>query len=115
MFFTTKKNIKIAGKFYRPCVCYELPQFLLTTVKDLAEKGVASITEEPVFFQNGSKIDAEELDRKHKEAKKLERELKKEARKNKKALNQENKKSEESFAEKTEISFAEDIDETEGF
>ena len=109
MFFTTKKNIKIAGKYYRPCVCYELPQFLLTTIKDLAEKGVASITEEPVFFQNGAKIDTEELERKHKEAKKLEREQKKEAKKAKKSSSQETEET------TNESSSAEDTDETEGF
>lgn len=109
MFFTTKKNIKIAGKYYRPCVCYELPQFLLTTIKGLAEKGVASITEEPVFFQNGAKIDAEELERKHKEAKKLEREQKKEAKKAKKSSGQETEET------NNEASSAEDTDETEGF
>lgn len=88
MFFTVKKNIKVAGKYYRPCVCYELPQYLLTTIRGLEEKGKATVTEEPVFFQNGAQIDSEELDRKAKEAEKLEKERKREARKSKKAQKQ---------------------------
>lgn len=102
MFFTVKKNIKVAGKYYRPCVCYELPQYLLPTIRDLEEKGTATITEEPVFFQNGTQIDSEELERKAKEAEKLEKERRKEERKSKKAQ----KQSEASV---------EDTDETEGF
>lgn len=88
MFFTVKKNIKVAGKYYRPCVCYELPQYLLLTIRDLEEKGTATITEEPVFFQNGAQIDSEELERKAKEAEKLEKERRKEERKSKKAQKQ---------------------------
>jgi hypothetical protein len=54
----------------------------------LEEKGTATITEEPVFFQNGAQIDSEELARKAKEAEKLEKERRKEERKSKKAQKQ---------------------------
>ena len=69
MFFTVKKNLKIGGKYFRPCICYDLPQFMLTVLRKLEAQGEAEITEEPVFFQNGAKIDSKELKRKEKEAK----------------------------------------------
>lgn len=91
MFFTVKKNLKIGGKYFRPCICYDLPQFMLLTVRKLEAQGKAEITEEPVFFQNGAKIDPKELKRKEKEAKIAEK-LQKRAKKQHK--NEENEASE---------------------
>jgi hypothetical protein len=91
MFFTVKKNLKIGGKYFRPCICYDLPQFMLLTVRKLEAQGDAEITEEPVFFQNGAKIDPKELKRKEKEAKIAEK-LQKRAKKQHK--NDENEASE---------------------
>lgn len=77
MFFTVKKNLKIGGKYFRPCICYDLPQFMLTVLRKLEAQGEAEITEEPVFFQNGAKINSKELKRKEKEAKVAEKMQKK--------------------------------------
>lgn len=53
MFFSVKKNLKIAGKVYIPCVCYDLPEQLVLTVKKLEAEGKACIHEEEVGFMNG--------------------------------------------------------------
>lgn len=57
-YFSVKRTLKIAGKTYRPCVCYQLPDSLLFTAKSLVEQGIAEIHDEEVFFQSGKKIDA---------------------------------------------------------
>ena len=56
MFFSVKREIKIAGKTYIPCVCYPVTKFLERTVQKLAEEGKAVIYSERVFFQNGKVI-----------------------------------------------------------
>lgn len=84
MFFTVKKNLKIGGKYLRPCVCYPLFDRLLTTVRELEAKGEAEITDEIVFFQNGAKIDSKRIKKENKEAKiaeKLQKRTKKQQKK----------------------------------
>ena len=56
MFFSVKREIKIAGKTYIPCVCYPVTKFLERTVQKLSEEGKAVIYPERVFFQNGKVI-----------------------------------------------------------
>ena len=56
MFFSVKREIKIAGKTYIPCVCYPATKFLERTVQKLSEEGKAVIYSERVFFQNGKVI-----------------------------------------------------------
>ena len=56
MFFSVKREIKIAGKIYIPCVCYPVTKFLERTVQKLSEEGKAVIYSERVFFQNGKVI-----------------------------------------------------------
>lgn len=56
MFFSVKREIKIAGKTYIPCVCYPVTKFLERTVQKLSEEGKAVIYSERVFFQNGKVI-----------------------------------------------------------
>ena len=43
MFFSVKREIKIAGKTYIPCVCYPVTKFLERTVQKLSEEGKAVI------------------------------------------------------------------------
>lgn len=57
MFFSVKHSIRIAGKVYMPCICYNLTKFLELTVKDLEKQGKATIHDKIVFFQNGKIIE----------------------------------------------------------
>lgn len=57
MFFSIKHSIRIAGKVYMPCICYNLTKFLELTVKDLERQGKATIHDKMVFFQNGKIIE----------------------------------------------------------
>lgn len=57
MFFSIKHSIRIAGKVYMPCICYNLTKFLELTVKDLEKQGKATIHDKMVFFQNGKIIE----------------------------------------------------------
>lgn len=106
MFFIVKKNLKIGGKYFRPCICYDLPQFMLPVLHKLEAQGDAEITEEPVFFQNGAKIDSKELKRKEKEAKIAEKVQKKAKKQHKNEENDtkisENEASEAEKAEKAD-------------
>ncbi len=56
MFFSVKHSIRIGGKVYMPCICYELTKVLELTVKDLEKQGKATIHDKMVFFQNGAVI-----------------------------------------------------------
>lgn len=56
MFFSVKHPIRIAGKVYIPCICYNLTKFLELTVKDLEKQGKVTIYDKMVFFQNGKII-----------------------------------------------------------
>lgn len=53
MFFSVKVPLKINGKAYKPCICYELSKVLKPTVLVLKEQGKAVIYEDEVFFCNG--------------------------------------------------------------
>ena len=57
MYFSVKKEIKLGGKVFIPCVCYAVTVPLELTVKKLAKEGRAVIYEERVFFQNGKVIE----------------------------------------------------------
>ena len=57
MFFSVKHSIRIDGKVYMPCVCYDLTTVLELTVKDLEKHGKATIYDKMVFFQNGTIVE----------------------------------------------------------
>jgi hypothetical protein len=97
MFFTVKKNLKIGGKYFRPCICYALEDRFLATARELEAKGNAEITEEPVFFQNGAKIDSKKVKKEAKITEKLQKKVKKQQKN-------------EDFVAETEVS-----EETDGF
>ena len=56
MYFIVKKYLRIGGRNYKPCISYRLSDYLFSTIKELEKKGDAEISEKPVFFQNGSRI-----------------------------------------------------------
>ena len=53
MFFSVKTAMKIGGKVYIPCICYDLPDVLVPTVDKLVSEDKARKYDKPVFFQNG--------------------------------------------------------------
>lgn len=53
MFFSVKTTLKIAGKVYSPCICYEAKEVLIPTIEKLSNEGKAVIHSNKVFFQNG--------------------------------------------------------------
>lgn len=57
MFFSVKTAMKIGGKVYIPCICYNLPDVLVLTVDKLVSEGKARKYDKPVFFQNGKVLE----------------------------------------------------------
>lgn len=57
MFFSVKTAMKIGGKVYIPCICYNLPDALVPTVDKLVSEGKARKYDKPVFFQNGKVLE----------------------------------------------------------
>ena len=76
MFFSVKHSIRIAGKVYMPCICYNLTKFLELTVKDLEKQGKATIHDKMVFFQNGKIIEDKPAVKEHLTAEKSKKEKK---------------------------------------
>ena len=60
MFFSVRNTIKIAGKIYKPCICYEVTNILELTVNKLVAEGKADIHERYVYFCNGKVVEAKE-------------------------------------------------------
>lgn len=99
MFFSVKTTLKIAGKVYTPCICYEAGEVLKPTIEKLVAEGKAYTYPQRVFFQNGKvlegmKAEAPVMDFTEKKSKKNKKEI----------------PSPEEIADNPE-----DIDETEGF
>lgn len=76
MFFSVKYSIRIAGKVYMPCICYNLTRFLELTVKGLEKQGKATIHDKMVFFQNGKIIEDKPAVKEHLTAEKPKKEKK---------------------------------------
>lgn len=57
MFFSVKTSIKIAGKVYSPCICYEAKEALIPTIEKLVADGKAYSFKERVYFQNGKVLE----------------------------------------------------------
>lgn len=60
MFFSVKAPIKIGGKKFIPCVCYEITPYLQLTVEQLVKEGKVTLYDERVFFCNGKIIEKKE-------------------------------------------------------
>ena len=56
MFFSVIKPMKIAGKVFIPCICYEVNKFLKPTLKELEKEGTVTFYEKKVYFSNGNII-----------------------------------------------------------
>lgn len=56
MYFAVNEPITILGKMYKPCICYNCPTFMIRTVRELADKGKATVFAERQFFCNGKII-----------------------------------------------------------
>ena len=57
MYFCVKKPLKIGSKSFKPCIGYNLADYLVTTIRKLEAEGDAEISDTPIFFQNGKKIE----------------------------------------------------------
>ena len=57
MFFSVKVPMKIGGKAFHTCICYDLTEALKTTVEKLASEGKAKIYKEQKFFCNGKLVE----------------------------------------------------------
>lgn len=57
MYFSVKSAMKIGGKVYIPCICYDLPDALVPTVDKLVSEDKARKYDKPVFFQNGKVLE----------------------------------------------------------
>jgi hypothetical protein len=57
MFFSVKVPMKIGGKSFHTCICYDLTETLKSTVERLAEEGKAVIYSELKFFCNGKIVE----------------------------------------------------------
>lgn len=56
MFFSVKEPIKIGGKPFRTCICYDLTDDLRATVNKLVEEGKAVLYPVYTFFCNGKPL-----------------------------------------------------------
>lgn len=57
MFFSVKVPMKIGGKAFHTCICYDLTEALKATVEKLASEGKAEIYQEQKFFCNGKLVE----------------------------------------------------------
>lgn len=57
MFFTVKTPIRIGGRLFRTCICYEVTPYLELTVQKLAKEGKVDIHEKFVYFCNGKPVE----------------------------------------------------------
>ena len=52
-FFSVKHSCTIGGGQYRPSICYEIPQSLESTIKEMATTGMARLYEYEMRFVSG--------------------------------------------------------------
>jgi hypothetical protein len=67
MFFSVRLPIKLNGKVFKPCICYECPEDLEKTVRKLEREGKAFIYDHRAFFQNGKILVKSEVEPEHTE------------------------------------------------
>lgn len=79
MFFSVNVPIKIGGKVFRPCICYEMTPYFELTVKKLAEEGKVTLYTKRVHFCNGKIVEdkpvAKEAPATEKKSKRAKREV----------------------------------------
>lgn len=82
MFFSVKTSVKILGKVYTPCICYEASETLAPTIEKMVAEGKAYAYPEKVAFQNGKVLPSlKEREARAKAEKKAEKQAKKEIKK----------------------------------
>lgn len=57
MYFTVKTPMRIGGKLFKTCICYEVSSYLELTVQKLAKEGKVDLHEKFVFFCNGKPVE----------------------------------------------------------
>lgn len=57
MFFSVKNAIKIGGRVFKPCICYEVTDYIALTIKRLVAEGKITLYPERVFFCNGKIVE----------------------------------------------------------
>lgn len=60
MYFSVKNAIKLGGKKYLPCICYEVTKVLELTVEKLVKEGKAITYAYKSYFVNGVRIKSKE-------------------------------------------------------
>lgn len=60
MFFSVNESIKIGGKPFKSCICYEVTPYLERTVAKLEKEGKVTVYTERVFFCNGKIVSKKE-------------------------------------------------------
>ena len=99
MFFSVKVPMKIGGKAFHTCICYDLTEALKATVEKLASEGKAEIYQEQKFFCNGKLVEKKQVVKENLTTEKPKKE----------------KKSKASTVKEEVETLAEEIDESEGF
>ena len=81
MFFSVKVPMKIGGKVFHTCICYDLTEALKATVEKLVSEDKAEIYQEQKFFCNGKLVEKKPVvkenlttDKKEKKNKKAQKE-----------------------------------------
>ena len=76
MFFSVKRAIRIGGKAFRPCICYEVTPYLELTIKKLSEGDDITLYPERVFFCNGKIVEKKSVVKENRTTEKAKKEKK---------------------------------------
>lgn len=63
IYFSVKDGLKIAGKNFRPCICYKISELHRTSIERLAAEGKVRIHDKQVFFQNGKILETKAVNK----------------------------------------------------
>lgn len=63
IYFSVKDGLKIAGKNFRPCICYKISELHRASIERLAAEGKVRIHNKQVFFQNGKILETKAVNK----------------------------------------------------
>lgn len=63
IYFSVKDGLKIAGKNFRPCICYKISELHRASIERLAAEGKVRIHDRQVFFQNGKILETKAVNK----------------------------------------------------
>lgn len=63
IYFSVKDGLKIAGKNFRPCICYKISELHRASIERLAAEGKVRIHDKQVFFQNGKILETKAVNK----------------------------------------------------